>query len=140
MSMDSNRALVRRFFDEVCNGRKLGVADELFAAAHTYTDPAIPGVPPGPAGMKLVIGSYQSAFPDARWEVHETIAEGDAVVTRWTGHGTQRGELNGIAPTGKLVHAPGIWLHRIGNGKIVESHNIWDMLGLLRQLGVIPAH
>src|SRR5438477_3271575 len=105
MSAEANRALVKRFFDEVCNGRKLNVADELFAAGHTYTDPAIPGVPPGPAGMKAVIGAYHSAFPDARWEIHETIAEGDKVVTRWTGHGTQRGELNGIPATGKHVNA-----------------------------------
>jgi steroid delta-isomerase-like uncharacterized protein len=139
MSTEANKQLVNRFFDEVCNGRKLDVADQLFTTTHRYNDPAIPGVPPGPDGMKQVIATYQNGFSNAHWQVEDQFAEGNTVVTRWTGQGTQDGELNGIPPTQRPVRVPGIWIHRIENGKIAESSNVWDTLGMLQQLGVIPA-
>jgi predicted ester cyclase len=89
--------------------------------------------------MKQLIGTYQTAFGNATWTVHEMLdAAADTVVTRWTGSGTQTGELLGIAPTDKSVSVDGIWLHRIAGGKIVESWNVWDTLGMLQQLGVVP--
>src|SRR5713101_4430428 len=113
MSTEQNKALAQRFFEEVCNGRKLTVADELFSADHSYHDPATPGAKPGPQGMKETMGAYQTAFGDARWRVEEMVAAGDnEVVTRWTGQGTHTGELFGIAPTGKRVAVVGIWVHR----------------------------
>ena len=139
MANEQNSALSHRFFAEVCNDRKLDVAEELFSADHTYHDPASPGIGPGPAGMKQLIGAYQTGFGDTKWTVHEVLdAAPDTVVTRWTGSGTQTGELLGIAPTGKAVSVDGIWLHRIADGKIVESWNCWDTLGMLQQLGVVP--
>jgi steroid delta-isomerase-like uncharacterized protein len=134
-----NQALVRRFFDEVCNGRKLAVADELFSKTHAYHDPQTP-TGPGPQGMRDVIAAYQNAFEGAHWDVEEMIsADGDVVLTRWNGTGTHTGELMGIAPTKKRVKVAGIWVHRISAGRIVESWNIWDTLGLLQQLGVVPS-
>jgi steroid delta-isomerase-like uncharacterized protein len=138
MSTDQNKVLVHRFFDEMCNQRKLNLADELFSANHAYHDPQIP-TGPGPDGMKQVIGTYQGAFPDAHWQVVETIIAGNDVITRWTGSGTHKAELMGIPPTGKSVKVDGVWIHRIANNKIVESWNVWDTLGLLQQLGVVPA-
>jgi steroid delta-isomerase-like uncharacterized protein len=132
-----SKALVRRFFEEVCNARKLDVADELFAANHTYHDPFIPAGP-GPAGMKQVIASYHSAFSDAHWEVEEMVdAEGDLIVTRWIGSGTQDGELVGIPATNRRVEVLGIWMHSLAEGKIGQSWNVWDTLGMLRQLGIV---
>ena len=139
MSTEENKAIVRRFFDEVCNERKLNVADELVAATHTLHDPSIPGVEPGPEGMKQTISVYQNAFNDAHWAVEDMVAEGDKVVTRWTGHGTHTAELQGIPQTGKQVNVPGIWIFRIAGGKIAESWDVWDTLGMMQQLGVIPA-
>ena len=139
MATDQNKTLVRRFFDEVCNERKLSIANELFGVNHVYHDPQIPDPGPGPEGMKQVISTYQTAFPDAHWGVEEMIAaENDLVVTRWKGSGTQKMELQGIPPTGKSVAVDGIWIHRIVNNKIVESWNVWDTLGMLQQLGVAP--
>ena len=138
MATAQNKNLVHRFFDEMCNQRKLDIADELFAANHVSHDPQTP-TGPGPAGMKQVISTYQSAFPDAHWTVFETIASGDQVITRWQGKGTQKKELNGIPATGKSVAVEGIWIHRFANNKIVESWNVWDTLGMLQQLGVVPA-
>ena len=141
MSTEQNKAVVRRFFDEICNARKLQVADELFSAGHTYTDSSIPGIPKGPEGQRQLVSTYQAAFPDVHWHVEEMIAEGDKVVTRWTGSGTHKAVLQGnppIPPTGKRATVPGVWIHRIAGGKIVESWNVWDTLGMLQQLGVVP--
>ncbi|TMC20474.1 MAG: ester cyclase [Chloroflexi bacterium] len=141
MSTEANKAIVQRFFDEVCNGRKLDVADELFTANHIYHDPSLPGIPSGPEGMKLTVSIYQKGLPDVHWQVNEMIADGDTVMTRWTGGGTQTGELAGnppIPPTGKQVSVEGVWTHHLAGGKIVESSNVWDTLGMLQQLGVIP--
>lgn len=142
MSTQKNKDLVKRFFDEVCNAKKLAVADELFSAGHTYHDSSLPGIPPGPEGQKQVVAPYQTAFPDAQWQVQEMIAEEDKVVTRWIGRGTHKAEMQGNPPipaTGKKVTVPGVWIHRIAGGRIVESWNVWDTLGMLQQLGVIPA-
>jgi steroid delta-isomerase-like uncharacterized protein len=142
MSTQETKALVQRFFDEMCNARKLDVADELFSADHSYQDPALPGIPPGPAGMKIVVGTYQTSFPDAFWRVDDMLVADDQVVTRWTGSGTHKAELPGNPPipaTGKHVSVQGVWIHRVAGGVIVESWNVWDTLGMLQQLGVVPA-
>jgi steroid delta-isomerase-like uncharacterized protein len=138
----ANLALVRRYFEEVCNGRRLELADELFAPDHRYHDPSIPGVANGPGGIRQNPGPvvpYQSAFSDAHWHVEDMLAEGDTVVTRWYGTGTQDGDLPGIPPAGKQVEVPGIWYQHLANGKIVESWQVWDTLTMLQQLGVISS-
>lgn len=138
MATHQNQELVQRFFDEVCNQQKLQVANELFSTGHIYHDPQIPAAP-GPDGMKQVIQTYQEAFPDAHWHVIETIVAGNDIITRWKGTGTHKKELMGIPPTGKKANVDGIWIHRIKNDRIAESWNVWDTLGLLQQLGVVPA-
>jgi len=141
MSAEENKTLVQRFFNEVCNARKLAVADELFSVHHSYTDPSSPGIPAGPEGQKQLLGIYQTSFPDCHWQVEEMLAEGDKVVTRWTARGTHQVELPGNPPlpaTGKAAIVPGVWIHQISGGKIVKSWNVWDTLGMLQQLGVIP--
>jgi steroid delta-isomerase-like uncharacterized protein len=141
MSAEDNKALVRRFFEEVCNERKLGVADELFATSHTYHDPSSPSVGQGPEGMKQLMSTYQTGFPDAHWSIDAMllVEDGEMVVTRWTGVGTHTSDLPGIRATGKKARVAGIWIYRLSSGKIVESWNVWDTLGMLQQLGVIPA-
>ena len=134
-----NKALVDRFFEEMCNGRKLALANEIFAANHAYHDPANAWVGAGPEGMQQVIAAYHGAFGDAHWSADETLLAGDRVITRWTGTGTHTGNLQGIAPTGKKVRITGIWMNRIAGGKIAESWNAWDALGILQQIGVVPA-
>jgi len=135
---EQNIQLSRRFFEDVCNKRQRAVADVLFAGNHVYHDPSSPWVGSGPGGMKDLIGTYHNAVNDAHWDVHSMIAAGDIVVTRWTGRGTHTGDLMGIAPTHRKVSVDGIWMHRIADGRIAESWNCWDMLGLLQQLGVVP--
>ena len=131
-------SLARRFIDEMCNGRKLAVADEIFSADHSYHDPASPWVGKGPAGMQELIGTYHRGVRDARWDVHAMTATADTVILRWSGNGTHSGELLGIAPTSRKVRVDGIWMLRVAGDRIVESWNCWDTLGMLQQLGVVP--
>jgi steroid delta-isomerase-like uncharacterized protein len=136
MAANQNQALVHRFFEEMCNQRKLNLASELFTNDHVLHDPQIPEAGPGPEGMKGVIATYQTAFPDANWKVEQTLVADNYVITRWTGSGTHEKELNGVPPTGKFVSVQGIWIHRIENNKIVESWDVWDTLGMFQQLGL----
>ena len=138
MSAERNKALVRRFFDEVCNGKNLDVADLLFAADHSYHDPII-RAESGPEGIKRVVSPQPPAFMDVHWTVDDMVAaERDLVVTRWTGNGVHTGEVMGIPPTGRRVTVSGIWIHRIAAGKIAQSWNLWDGMGMVRQLGAEP--
>jgi steroid delta-isomerase-like uncharacterized protein len=127
-----------RYFEEVCNGRKLNVADSIFTADHVHHDPSSPWVGAGPEGMKKLASTYQTGFPDAHWNVDALFESGDTVIARWTGTGTHQGELSGIAPTGKSVRVEAIMIFRIADGKIAESWDVWDTLGMLQQLGVVP--
>ena len=139
MSAEENKALVRRFFEEFCTGRKLELAETLMSADHRYHDPQLPDVPPGPQGMAQTIAVYQDAV-DGHWNIDEMMAAGnDRVVTRWTGTGTHIAELQGIPRTGKSVKVSAISIHRIANGKLAENWTVWDTLGFLQQLGVVPA-
>jgi predicted ester cyclase len=78
------------------------------------------------------------AFPDARFEIQDEFTGSQNEVTRWTVTGTHQGELAGIPPTGRRFSVTGISIARIANGKIIESWNSWDALGMMQQLGVVP--
>ena len=137
MSAEENKALVRRFVEEFWNEGNMSAADELMAV-----DAAI-HMPTGEVvkidGLKSFAGTFRGSFPDWHSTVEELIAEGDRVAELWTGRGTHRGELQGIPPTGKRVEVPGSVFYRIVDGKIVEFRGQLDMMGLVQQLGVIPA-
>ena len=136
---ERNKAIVRRFIDEMCNARKLSASTEIFGTNHVYHDPSIPEAGTGPEGIKQVVATYQTAFPDAHWGIEEMFtAENDVVVTRWNGRGTHKLELQGIPPTGKQVNVAGIYVQRIADDKIVETWTVLDTLGMLQQLGVVP--
>lgn len=137
MSADTNKEIVRRLGVEPWEG-KLGVIDELVAPDYVGHDPAQPEMH-GPEGIKEFITGYLAGFPDGRITIDGQLAEGDMVATRWTGRGTHQGELMGIPPTGKQVTVSGITISRVKNGKVVEEWSNWDTLGMLQQLGVVPA-
>lgn len=139
MLLDTNKTVARRFFEEVFGQGKLDVLDVIVAKDHDNKGPAtLPGLPAGPEGAKQVVTMYRNAFPDFRVTVDEQIAEGDKVVTRWTAHGTHKGELAGIPATGKSSTVTGISVDKLVNGKIAESWGIFDQFGMMQQLGVIP--
>lgn len=138
MSTEDNKAIVRHFDEEVYTKRNLEAVDELIAPTHVdHTLP--PGLPEGREGTKRAIGMYLAAFPDLQLTVEDQIAEGDKVVTRMTTSGTQRGAFGPIPPTGRRVSVETVDIARIADGKIVESWGLDDRLGLLQQLGIVPA-
>jgi steroid delta-isomerase-like uncharacterized protein len=129
-------AIVRRYFAawDACD---LDALDDLIA--DDYIDhAAYAGEAPGREGVKAFFVLWRTAFPDFSSTIEDQIAEGDKVVTRWTLHGTHRGDYHGIAPTGRRVTMPAISIARIAGGKIVEEWYLGDELGLLRQIGGIP--
>jgi steroid delta-isomerase-like uncharacterized protein len=136
---EANKAISRRVVEEVFNDGRLEAADELVAADFVGHDPALPEPSMGPEGLKQQAEGYRTAFPDMRLQIDDIIAEGDRVATRWTARGTHEGELFGIPASGKQATVTGMTIDRIVDGRIAESWNNWDTLGLLQQLGAIPA-
>ena len=139
MSAESNKALSRRLMEEAFNAGNLDVVDELVATGFVNHDPATPESAVGPDAAKANISGYRAAFPDLRIKVEDQIADGDRVVTRWSAKGTHQGELLGIPPTGKQSTVTGITIDLFVDGRIAESWSNWDTLGMLQQLGVVPA-
>lgn len=133
----ADEAVVRRFYEQMCNERKNELADELFTAGHRMHDPQVPAAD-GPAGMAAVVAIYQEGV-DGHWGIEEIFSAGDRVVVRWTGSGTHVGEVTGIPPTGKAVRVDAISIHRMDGGKIAETWEVWDTLTFLQQIGVVPA-
>ena len=135
---EQNKTVVRRLFEELWNKGTLPVADELIAPTYTHHDTATPDVGRGPESEKKRVTMYRNAFADFRLTIEDIIAEGETVMARWTCRGAHKGELNGIAPTGKQISISGVTIARIASGKIVEGWVNWDALSLMQQLGVVP--
>jgi steroid delta-isomerase-like uncharacterized protein len=135
---EQNKAVSRRVVEEMFVGGKLELADELFDQDYVGHDVASPEPVRGREGVKQQAEGYRSAFPDLELTVDDQFAEGDKVATRWTARGTHDGELFGIAATGKQATVTGITIDRFSGGKIVESWDNWDALGLMQQIGAIP--
>jgi predicted ester cyclase len=137
VSAEDNKALMRRLFDEFWNEGKLEVVEEDShpdVVIH-YPDHPLRGV----EMAKRAGAAYRNAFPDVRFTVDFLVAEGDKVVARWTAEGTHLREFMGIPPTGKRFRQVGVTITRFRDGKAVETWPHGDELGLLRQLGAIPA-
>lgn len=135
---EDNKVVVRRFLERVFTGGDLGLVDDIFAPDYALHDPDVPGEVRGPEGVRRYVAMYRGAYPDTRFAVEDQIAEGDRVVTRWTASGTHEGELMGIAPTGRVVTISGIEVDLVSGGRIAETWVVYDALGMMQQLGVVP--
>jgi steroid delta-isomerase-like uncharacterized protein len=134
----ANEALARRFFEEFCNGRNAALADELVTADFVSHGPQAPPAE-GPDGVRERVAVYQNAL-DGFWDVQEIHSAGDErVVVRWIGRGTHNEELMGVPATGARIAVEAITIFRIASGKISEEWTVWDALGLLQQVGAVPA-
>ena len=136
MSTEENKALTRRAY-EALNQRDLAAFYELLTPDFVLHDAST--TIQGLEAYKQWISLYFTAFPDARLTLEEMIAEGHKVVVRQTFRGTHTGELMGIPPTGRQATVTGITINRMANGKIVEDWANFDALGMMQQLGVVPA-
>ena len=135
---EHNKAIVRRLFAELWNNGNLSVADEIFNPNYEHHDSSTPDFGRGPDSEKKRATLYRTAFPDLHLTIEDVIAEGETVMTRWSCRGTHKGDLNGIAPTGKQITITGVTVARVSNGKMAEGFVNWDALGLMQQLGVVP--
>ncbi|HEY4668016.1 MAG TPA: ester cyclase [Anaerolineales bacterium] len=139
MTLEDNKAIVLSWFDAF-NDRNLGAADRIFAPEYTLHEPGLPpDFPKGPEGLKAFAGGLLRAFPDWHATVEDVMAEGDRVVLRFTEEGTHQGQLEHIPPSGKKVRIGGVSIFRMSGGKIAEEWEFADSLGLLQQIGAIPA-
>ncbi len=137
MSTQENKALARKYVEEVWNRGKLDLVDELFWPDYVNHDPSA-GQGRGPEALKQLIATFRGASPDLQFTIDDLIAEGERVVTRWTARGTHRGLLMGVPPTGRAIAVKAIAVDRFVDGRIAEHWAVRDDLGLLQQLGVIP--
>ena len=139
MSIESNKLLVRRFYEEIDKGN-LDAMDELVAVDYLdHNPPPFPGLAPGREGLKQRFKIFWEATP-GRHQIEDQIAEGDKVVTRLLCIGKHEGDLPGAPKTGNDLKMTSITIHRIANGKLVEKWAEKDVLGFLRQIGVMPSH
>ena len=142
MSLDENKAIVRRMFTEFWQRGNAQVLDELLAddcVNYEQSNPELRGKEACKEWAKGVRLANGQGFPDLDLKAEDFVAEGDKVAKRWVFRGTHSGEYVGIPPTGKTVTMRGITLYRLSGGKIKEIYWNYDVLGLLQQLGAIPA-
>lgn len=140
-SIQTNIALVRRFYTDFFNSGNFAAADEIVAPEFIEHIPQpIPGArsTTGPEAIRSFASMFRAAIPDLSVSVDDLIAAGDKVVTRVTWQGTQQGPLFGADPTGKRLRFTGIDIVRIRDGKFVEHWGEVDVLGVLDQLGFLP--
>ncbi len=139
MATEDNKALAKRWLEEVWNQGDLSLVDELIAANYVLHDPTRPGLR-GRTGIKESIALFRTAFPDLHFTIEDQVAERERVVTRYSIEGTHLGPIMGIVATGKHGTITGIdiYIYRIADGKIEEAWSNWDTLRLLQQMGVIP--
>lgn len=140
MTEAHNKALVRRWFDEVWNQGKEATIDELFAAngvGYGLGDSDVEVR--GPAEFKPFVRNLRASLSDLRITLEDVVAEGDKAMVRLTLDGTHDGPGLGVPATGRPIRIAGIVLVRIAGGQIVEGWNSWDQLGLMRQIGALPA-
>jgi steroid delta-isomerase-like uncharacterized protein len=137
MSVRINKKTIQRIIDEGWNRGDIEVLDELISpdfVNHTALEPR-----GSREAFKQRIQAIRSAFPDWKMSVEDMLGQGDKVVTRWRARGTHLGTLGDIPATGKVVEVTGITVDRLVDGKRVESWMQCDVLGLMRQLGVLEA-
>lgn len=137
--IEENKEIVRRFNYEAFNEGNLDVVYELLTDDAVIHDPMSTVEGSGPEAAREFIQMYRSAFPDAHMEIEHIIAEGDLVAFHWIATGTHEGELMGIEPTGNEVEVVGFEIDRIEDGKIAEGWALYDVFGMMQQLGVIEA-
>ena len=138
MSLEKNKALVRRFIEEVQSQHKLTAVDEIMDP-NMIDHAAQPSSLNSVETFKKFFAGFIAAFPDVKAVIHNQVAEGDKVVTHKTFHGTHKGEFMGIPPTGKKVAIEVIDIFRIAGGKFAEHWAVVDMMSVMQQLGVLPS-
>ena len=138
METENNKEKIVRFINEL-NEQGSRVAAEQFLDPAYVDHSAPPYLPPGAEGWRQLRTPFFTAFPDLHVTIDYMVAEGDKVAVQYTIRGTHQGELMGIPPTGKQVMVRGLDMNRFKDGKLVERWGNQDDVGMMQQLGVMPA-
>jgi predicted ester cyclase len=134
MSVEENKAVLKRIYDEVWNKRNLSLIPDLVSTDFVYANDR------GHQGYRDVLNRTFSAFPDWHYTLEEVIGEGDRLAGRLTATGTMKGKWRGFEPTGKTMTWTFAVFWRFANGRVAESVGHADNLTVYRQLGIsIPA-
>lgn len=136
---DENKALIRRWFEEVWNKGREEAIDEMFAPtgiAHGLADDAGNALR-GPQDFKPFFRKFRSAFPEIEVVIEDIVAEGDKVAARCSVRGKHQSDTLGFAATGLSTEFTGITIVRIEDGKIVEAWNNFDFMTMFKQLGAL---
>lgn len=131
-----NETLIRAYYDELFGKGRVELIPELLAEDYVNHSPS-PGLPPGRAGVAVVVAALREGLPDLRYEIQDLVVSEDAVAARTLLTGTHAGPLFGIAPTGRRVAVQQIAIERIRDGRIVAHHRVTDELSMMRQLGAV---
>jgi steroid delta-isomerase-like uncharacterized protein len=134
VSGEDAKDLIRRLFEDVLNGGKLALLDQLIGGAYIEHNPS-PNQAAGAAGVRARIAALRAAFPDVRFALEELIAEGPIVAARYRWQGTHKGPFLGIAPTGRRLSVRGMDFYRVEGGRVLEHWDLSDEFGMLTQLG-----
>jgi predicted ester cyclase len=132
---EENKALARRFY-QVFTAASMDALDEILAPDFNYATPP-PNVSPDREGFQQAAAGIRTAFPDLQLEFVYQVAEGDTVATHTVARGTQKGELQGVAPTGMEVAVNGMSFMRFAGGRSVDFRGVADQMSMMRQLGAI---
>jgi steroid delta-isomerase-like uncharacterized protein len=136
MSKD-NKAILRRYAEEIMNQGNLAVADELIALNVRDHFHGLPETA-GREGFKQFVTTLRSAFPDAHFTIENIIDEGNIAAVYWTFRGTHKGDYMGISPTHKQVRVNATAFYQVAEGQIEALWGNLDNLGMMQQLGVAP--
>jgi steroid delta-isomerase-like uncharacterized protein len=138
MPSQSTESVMNRFVEFINTGNE-DLAREVISPAAVFHAPTHPEPLRGPDGYMDVISTMRSAFPDVRWTLEETVTEGDTVAARFTMRGTHDGEFFGIPASGKKISVQAMNFYYLADGRIIGERGQPDLLGVMQQIGALPA-
>jgi steroid delta-isomerase-like uncharacterized protein len=138
MPMESPEAVMKRFV-EFINPADEQLAGQVIASDAVFYAPTHAEPLRGPEGYLKLLAILRNGFPDIQWTLEETITEGDRVAARFAMRGTHRGDFFGIPPTGNEISVQALNLYHLADGQIVSEQGQPDLLGIMQQIGAVPA-
>ncbi len=135
---DAKTEVIRRYFGELFNEGRVELVPELLDPDYVNHSPGSPDLPRGRDGVGIVVQALRRGMPDLRYCIDDMVVGDDAVAVRATLTGTHRGDLFGMAATGRRIEVKQMTFERFRDGRIILHHRLTDDLSMLRQLGVLP--
>jgi steroid delta-isomerase-like uncharacterized protein len=139
MSTPDSKSIVRRFIEQAWIGKDVDAIQTYYAPDFSYHNPTMEGMPPGLDGVRILLAGFHAAFPDADYRIDALVGDGDMVAVLYSWRGTNRGSLGPIPATDRKATATGAIFCRVAEGRIVEQWDVDDRLGVMQQLGLVPA-